>query len=72
LAEGFLVRHGGFYYLFTSFDLRCRGVKSTYRIVVGRATSITGPYYDQQGMPLLERGGATILFRQQPMARPRR
>ena len=57
----FIVHHGGFYYLFTSFDLCCRGVKSTYRTVVGRAKSITGPYVDRDGVPMLKGGGTTIL-----------
>jgi arabinan endo-1,5-alpha-L-arabinosidase len=57
----FIVRHGGYYYLFTSFDLCCRGVKSTYRTVVGRAKSVTGPYSDREGVPMLEGGGTTLL-----------
>ncbi len=57
----FIVHHGGYYYLFVSFDLCCRGVKSTYRTVVGRAKSITGPYVDRSGVPMLQGGGTTIL-----------
>jgi len=57
----FIVRHGGYYYLFTSFDLCCRGVKSTYRTVVGRAKSITGPYEDRDGVPMLKGGGTNLL-----------
>lgn len=57
----FIVHHGGYYYLFVSFDLCCRGVKSTYRTVVGRAKSVTGPYVDRDGVPMLQGGGATIL-----------
>jgi arabinan endo-1,5-alpha-L-arabinosidase len=57
----YIVRHGGYYYLFTSFDLCCRGVKSTYRTVVGRAKSITGPYVDRDGLPLLKGGGTNLL-----------
>src|SRR4029453_18976123 len=30
LEAPFLVRHGDYYYLFLSFDLCCRGVRSTY------------------------------------------
>jgi arabinan endo-1,5-alpha-L-arabinosidase len=57
----FVVHRGGYYYLFTSFDLCCRGVKSTYRTVVGRAKSITGPYLDRDGVPMLRGGGTTLL-----------
>ena len=57
----FIVRHGGYYYLFVSFDLCCRGVKSTYRTVVGRAKSVTGPYVDRDGVSMLQGGGTTIL-----------
>jgi len=57
----FIVHHGSFYYLFASFDLCCRGVKSTYRTVVGRADSITGPYRDRQGVPMLQGGGTSVL-----------
>jgi arabinan endo-1,5-alpha-L-arabinosidase len=57
----FIVHRGGYYYLFASFDLCCRGVKSTYRTVVGRARSITGPYFDHGGVPMLQGGGTTLL-----------
>ena len=57
----FLVFHGGYYYLFTSWDLCCRGVHSTYKTVVGRATNVTGPYVDESGKPLLEGGGTQLL-----------
>ncbi|MFL6145510.1 MAG: arabinan endo-1,5-alpha-L-arabinosidase [Labedaea sp.] len=57
----FIVRQAGFYYLFVSFDLCCRGTSSTYRIMVGRSTSITGPYVDRAGTPLNSGGGTEIL-----------
>jgi arabinan endo-1,5-alpha-L-arabinosidase len=57
----FVVHHGGYYYLFASFDLCCRGVKSTYRTVVGRAKSVTGPYVDRDGIPMLQGGGTNLL-----------
>lgn len=57
----FVVHHGGYYYLFASFDLCCRGVKSTYRTVVGRAKSVTGPYVDRDGVPMLQGGGTNLL-----------
>jgi arabinan endo-1,5-alpha-L-arabinosidase len=56
--------HAGYYYLFTSWDLCCRGTSSTYKITVGRSTSITGPYRDRAGTPLTSDGGTTILTTQ--------
>lgn len=57
----FIVHHGGYFYLFTSWDLCCRGLKSTYRTMVGRSKSITGPYVDATGKPLTEGGGTQLL-----------
>lgn len=57
----FIVYHGGNYYLFVSWDLCCRGVKSTYRTMVGRARQVTGPYMDERGVPMMQ-GGATQLL----------
>ena len=58
----FIVRHDGYFYLFTSWDLCCRGVKSTYRTMVGRSKSVTGTYVDETGKALTEGGGTEILF----------
>ncbi len=57
----FVVRHGGYFYLFTSWDLCCRGTRSTYHTVVGRSKAVTGPYLDRSGKPL-EAGGGTELL----------
>jgi arabinan endo-1,5-alpha-L-arabinosidase len=56
-----IVRRGDFYYLFVSFDTCCRGLDSTYKIMVGRAEQITGPYVDRAGIPMLEGGGTLLL-----------
>ena len=56
----FIVYRDGFYYLFVSFDHCCQGVASDYNIRVGRATEVTGPYVDRDGVPMLE-GGGTLL-----------
>jgi arabinan endo-1,5-alpha-L-arabinosidase len=53
--------HGGLYYLFTSFDYCCRGTSSTYRIMVARASSPTGPYVDETGVNATSGGGTQIL-----------
>jgi arabinan endo-1,5-alpha-L-arabinosidase len=57
----FLIRHGGYWYLFVSYDFCCRGVKSDYKVVVGRSKKITGPYADKAGRPLLEGGGTLVV-----------
>ncbi len=57
----FVVHHDGFYYLFVSFDLCCRGVKSTYRVMVGRSFAVNGPYVDASGKAMLEGGGTELL-----------
>jgi arabinan endo-1,5-alpha-L-arabinosidase len=56
-----ITRHGGFYYLFASFDFCCRGVDSDYRVVVGRSRDITGPYVDRAGVPMSAGGGTEVL-----------
>lgn len=57
----FIVYREGFYYQFVSFDFCCRGTSSTYRIMVGRSASITGPYTDRAGVPMTRGGGTEIL-----------
>jgi arabinan endo-1,5-alpha-L-arabinosidase len=59
----FIVQRGQYFYLFVSFDLCCRGAQSTYRIMVGRATDITGPYVDRAGTPMTSGGGTQLLAR---------
>jgi arabinan endo-1,5-alpha-L-arabinosidase len=58
----FIVHHGGYFYLFTSWDLCCRGLKSTYKTMVGRSKSITGPYVDAAGKNLADGGGTVLLL----------
>ncbi|PWI18598.1 arabinan endo-1,5-alpha-L-arabinosidase [Streptomyces sp. Act143] len=61
-VEGpYIVKHGRHYYLFASYDACCAGVNSTYKIRVGRATDVTGPYVDSTGKPMLEGGGDLLL-----------
>ncbi|WMC86227.1 arabinan endo-1,5-alpha-L-arabinosidase [Streptomyces rochei] len=56
-----IVKHGRYYYLFASHDACCAGVNSTYKIKVGRSASVTGPYVDSTGKPLLDGGGDLLL-----------
>lgn len=57
----FIVKHGGFWYLFVSFDLCCRGVDSTYKIMVGRSQNVTGPYRDRDNKLMSDGGGSLVL-----------
>ncbi|MBN2472792.1 MAG: arabinan endo-1,5-alpha-L-arabinosidase [Anaerolineae bacterium] len=58
----FIIRKGDYYYLFVSFDFCCRGADSTYRVMVGRAEEVIGPYYDREGVSLLSGGGTQVTF----------
>jgi arabinan endo-1,5-alpha-L-arabinosidase len=59
----FILRHDGYYYLFVSFDLCCRGTRSTYKTMVGRSRLVTGPYVDKDGKPMQGGGGSVLLDR---------
>ncbi|WNV85856.1 arabinan endo-1,5-alpha-L-arabinosidase [Umezawaea sp. Da 62-37] len=56
-----IVKHGSYYFLFVSFDYCCRGASSTYRVMVGRSSSVTGPYSDRNGVAMTSGGGTQIL-----------
>lgn len=64
IENGFVVKKAingtTYYYLFASKGACCKGASSTYYIVVGRSTSITGPYADKAGVAMLS-GGGTVL-----------
>jgi arabinan endo-1,5-alpha-L-arabinosidase len=61
IEASFIFHHGSYYYLWVSFDLCCRGASSTYRIMVGRSTSVTGPYLDRNGTRMTSGGGTQVL-----------
>lgn len=57
----FIFKHGGYYYLFVSWDYCCRGMKSTYKVVVGRSKNIEGPYLDRNGKDMAQCGGTLVI-----------
>lgn len=57
----FIFKHDGYYYLFVSFDYCCQGAKSTYKVVVGRSKTVTGPYLDKEGRSLAQGGGSLVV-----------
>jgi len=56
-----LYQHGGYYYLFVNFGGCCAGVDSTYNIRVGRSPTVTGPYFDRNGINMTNGGGTMLL-----------
>jgi arabinan endo-1,5-alpha-L-arabinosidase len=57
----YITKHGSYYYLFVSFDSCCRGGDSTYKVAVGRSTSVKGPYLDKEGRDMFGGGGSVVL-----------
>ena len=53
----FIFKHGGWYYLFVSWDYCCRGAQSNYRVAVGRSKTVDGPYLDRNGIDMRDGGG---------------
>ncbi|MGW2744948.1 arabinan endo-1,5-alpha-L-arabinosidase [Streptomyces sp. NPDC001450] len=47
--------------LFVDDDVCCQGTSSTYKVKVGRATSVTSPYYDKSGVAMTANGGTPVL-----------
>jgi arabinan endo-1,5-alpha-L-arabinosidase len=45
----YIHKRGDYYYLFASIGSCCNGLNSTYKLVVGRSTSLTGTYLNKDG-----------------------
>lgn len=57
----YIIKKDGYYYYFGSAGTCCEGRNSTYRVLVGRADNIKGPYTDSKGRALtLSGNGITI------------
>lgn len=57
----FIFKKNNYYYLFVSFDLCCRGPRSTYNVRVGRSESAIGPFIDRDGVPMSQGGGTLVI-----------
>ncbi|WP_071885484.1 family 43 glycosylhydrolase [Rufibacter tibetensis] len=57
----YIFKEGPYYYLVVNRGFCCRGTSSTYYLVMGRSTSINGPYVDKAGVDLRNGGGTTLL-----------
>ncbi len=60
IEGAFIYRRDEYFYLFASVDFCCRGKDSTYKMIYGRSKSISGPYLDRAGLPMIK-GGGTVL-----------
>ena len=61
----YVVRHGGYWYLFASTANCCAGPTTGYSVQVGRSRDLRGPYVDAQGTPLVaSRAGGTPVLNQ--------
>jgi arabinan endo-1,5-alpha-L-arabinosidase len=56
----FIFKKNDYYYLFVSFDFCCKGIKSTYKVIVGRSEKIQGPYLDKKNQRM-DHGGGTLV-----------
>lgn len=58
----YVVRHGGYYYLFASSANCCAGPTTGYSVYAGRSTSPEGPFLDREGQSMTDsRVGGTIV-----------
>lgn len=57
----FIYKHNGYYYLFVSWDYCCKGMDSSYKVVVGRSKTIEGPYLDRNGKDMAQGGGTLFI-----------
>ena len=57
----FIFKHGEYYYLFVSWDYCCKGMNSSYKVVVGRSRNIEGPYLDRNGNDMADLGGTLVI-----------
>ena len=58
-----LVHKGNYYYLFVSFDDCCNPnpYVDNYKIMVGRSSSVHGPFADMTGTSMMQGGGTLLL-----------
>ncbi|WP_207427953.1 arabinan endo-1,5-alpha-L-arabinosidase [Pedobacter sp. SYSU D00535] len=57
----FIFKKGKYYYQFASIDYCCKGVNSTYKMIVGRSKNVKGPYLDRNGVLMSQAGGTLLL-----------
>lgn len=56
-------KRDGYYYFIGSKENCCNGAESKYHLRVGRSEKLFGPYVDQDGKPLTDRGTGTLMLK---------
>lgn len=75
IASGFMegttiVKHDGWYFLIGSNGTCCEGAKSTYKVVVNRASKLFGPYRNREGATAINGNFSTMLTADTRVAGP--
>jgi arabinan endo-1,5-alpha-L-arabinosidase len=60
IEGAFLIKWKRYYYLFVSWDNCCKGVSSNYKIAVGRASSLKGPYVGKKNKSMTSGAGELL------------
>ena len=58
----YIIYENGYYYLFLSMGTCCEGLNSSYKVVVGRSRTITGPYLDDKLRDLKNPGTGKVVL----------
>ncbi len=57
----FIFKKDNYFYLFASIDYCCKGINSTYKMIMGRAKKLQGPYLDKDAVDMARGGGSLLL-----------
>ena len=57
-GAAYIQKNGDHYYLFVNWGACCNGIHSSGKIMIGRASPITGPYLDKNGQDMRKRGAS--------------
>jgi len=55
-------KRNGYYYFIGSKGSCCDGVNSTYHVLVARSKNLEGPYLDNEGRDIINRGNGTLML----------
>jgi arabinan endo-1,5-alpha-L-arabinosidase len=62
LGEGVFVINGPeYYYIFASRGICCKGMQSTYQVVIGRSRNVEGPYLNKEGKSWVDNNYTLLL-----------